>query len=655
VAIPIALSCASVTFVRMCGIAGVFSTRDYRSQMTRVSSAMAHRGPDDSGVAVLGDRRTHPHGVFVHRRLSIIDLTSAGHQPMTACAGRYSITYNGEIYNFPELRDQLEAEGAVFHSNCDTEAILLGWALHGSKFLGRLRGMFAFGLWDRELSKGYLARDAFGIKPLYVAAKPDAFVFASEVRALVESGLVERRLSAAGLASFLNTGSVAEPYTIVEGVMAVRPGTLLEICFNGDSPEAAPEKQFAGIFPTDEEEVDNLSQSAFQLRNALRDSVAHHLLSDVPIATFLSGGLDSSAIVGIASEVSERPLETFTVTFSEQEYSEGELGRKVAERFSTRHHEVPLSGSDLLDALPAAFGAMDQPSLDGLNTFIVSRAVRSFGIKVALSGLGGDELFAGYPSFRRAARLAPLWSLPASVRKLSAVTAFGLRGVRGEKIRMLMGSSAPAEGAYVASRMLFGDSGVHRLLQAHVHAAAPESYMPRLNGHSQPSLLRDVSMRELAGYMRNTLLRDSDVFSMAHSLELRVPFLDPAVVRVAARAADSSKLNGGSSKPLLVKAVGDLLPAELMSRPKRGFTLPFDRWMRTDLHHAVDATFSSDDASRVGLSKSEAQRVWQSFKLNRGGVTWSRPWALYTLIRWATENRFLSVDSAKRNARRRPQ
>jgi asparagine synthase (glutamine-hydrolysing) len=314
---------------------------------------------------------------------------------MLSADGRYTLTYNGEIFNFPELRCELEAEGAVFTSHCDTEAIMLGWARHGSRFLSRLRGMFALSLWDRETEKGFLARDAFGIKPLYVAQRGDTILFASEVRALLSSGLVERVLSRAGLSTFLHTGSVAEPFTIVEGVLAIEPGSVVEVRFVNGTPMLGEREVFAEAFPAAAAEVDSPWQSAFQLRNALRDSVSHHLLSDVPVAMFLSGGLDSSALVGIASEVSKHQLETFTVAFDEAEYSEGELGRAVARRFATRHHEVRMSGNDLLDALPSAFGAMDQPSLDGLNTYMVSRAVRMNGIKVALSGLGGDELFGG--------------------------------------------------------------------------------------------------------------------------------------------------------------------------------------------------------------------------------------------------------------------
>lgn len=623
----------------MCGINGVFRAGDNFAAVRRMTDALAHRGPDDAGLQSLVDARDQPLGAFGHRRLAILDLTSAGHQPMLSEDGRYCITYNGEIYNFPELKHELEKAGVAFRSHCDTEAIIHGWALYGIPFLKKLRGMFAFALWDRDLRRGYLVRDAFGIKPLYVAATPGAVLFASEVRALVASGAVDRVLSAEGIASFLNSGSVAEPFTIVEGVRAIGPGTVVEVVFKGDVPVLGDVEIFAEAFPDEPAIALTMEESATLLRDALRDSVRHHLLSDVPVATFLSGGLDSSAIVGIATEVATSPLETFTVTFSEAEYNEGALALKVAERFHTKHHDVHVSESDLLNAMPAAFAAMDQPSLDGLNTYIVSGAVRGSGIKVALSGLGGDELFAGYPSFRRAARISPLWHLPSFVRGLSAFSARGLGGVRAEKINALMRSESPASGAYRASRMLFGNVQTSELIDGPQEQKG-WSWQASARARSGMSLLKQVSVEELTGYMRNTLLRDSDVFSMAHGLEVRVPFLDPAVVRVAAGAADSSKLRGSASKPLLVKAVEDLLPPELLTCPKRGFTLPFEKWMRNDLGAELEAMFGGQAAEGAGLRRNASMKVWRSFTDNGGSVTWSRPWALYTLMRWAQEHDF---------------
>ena len=622
----------------MCGITGAFSPRDLQREVDAMTEAVAHRGPDDVGAAGICASGGDTCGAFGHRRLAILDLTSAGHQPMSTRDSRITITYNGEIYNFPALRNRLEAEGVEFHTQCDTEMLLLGWRKYGPDFLKELRGMFALGLWDADLKRGYLARDGFGIKPLYVAPRDDSVLFASEVRALVASGLVARTLSAPAVRSFLCTGSVAEPFTIVDGVFAVPPGCIIEVAVDDDGARIDGIRQFDAPFTPDSPEPVPFSQSAFQLRNALRESVRRHLLSDVPVAMFLSGGLDSSAVVGVATEVSSAPLDSFTVTFAEGEFNEGDLSRLAAQHFGTRHHEIPLSWRDLLDALPDAFKAMDQPSLDGLNTYVVSRAVSDAGIKVVLSGLGGDELFGGYPSFRRAMQIAPLWKFPWPIRSAVAAGAFAYRGLRGEKMRMLMKGRSPAAAAYQASRTLFDDRNVDELVAfENRHSSSPISLESNHNGLS---LIQEVSWRELSGYMRNTLLRDSDVFSMAHGLELRVPFLDRAVARVAANAADSAKIRGSGSKPLLVAAVRDLLPEALLSRPKRGFTLPFETWMRADLAGEVQAMFTRENAERAGLAPKSIRDVWTAFQARRHGMTWSRPWALYTLLRWARENNF---------------
>lgn len=629
----------------MCGITGAFSPRDLHREVDAMTRAVAHRGPDDVGLAGICTSREISCGTFGHRRLAILDLTSAGHQPMATPDSRITTTYNGEIYNFPALRKLLESEGIEFHTECDTELILLGWRKYGPDFLKELRGMFALAIWDSEKRRGYLARDGFGIKPLYVAARGDSVLFASEVRALVASGLVERKLSAPALRSFLCTGSVAEPFTIVDGVFAIPPGCIVEVDVDEGGARIGATRKFDEPFTADAVEPVPFSQSAFQLRNALRESVRRHLLSDVPVAMFLSGGLDSSAVVGIATELSKEPLESFTVTFAEGEYNEGDVSRLAAQHFGTNHHEIPLSWRDLLDALPAAFKAMDQPSLDGLNTYVVSRAVSDAGIKVVLSGLGGDELFGGYPSFRRAMQIAPLWKFPWPIRSAVAAGAFAVRGLRGEKMRMLMKGRSPAAAAYQASRTLFDDRNVDDLLAFEkINSASPISIE---SNHSGLSLIQEVSWRELSGYMRNTLLRDSDVFSMAHGLELRVPFLDRAVARVAANAADSAKIGGSGPKPLLVAAVGDLLPEALLSRPKRGFTLPFETWMRADLAAEVQAMFTGANAERVGLRTDSIREVWARFQGRRHGMTWSRPWAIYTLLRWARENDFNPPSAAE--------
>jgi asparagine synthase (glutamine-hydrolysing) len=377
--------------------------------------------------------------------------------------------------------------------------------------------------------------------------------------------------------------------------------------------------------------VRDRATAAELVRGALERSVARHLVSDVPVAVFLSGGIDSSVVASLAARQAGAGIDGFTVTFTERGFDESAVAKLVADRHGIRHHLIPLGGSDLLSALPNAFAAMDQPTLDGINTYVVSRAVRAHGTKVVLSGLGGDELFAGYPSFRRARALARYARVPAPARSLAARVASRVGGVRAAKIALGLRPGSPADAAYLASRTVFGERQVGEL-----GGARP------LLGDNAPrelSLMQQVSWREITGYMRNTLLRDSDVFSMAHALELRVPFVDREVAAAAFAAADSLKLSRGLSKPLLIEATRDLLPEQVWNRPKQGFVLPFADWMRGPLAADVGATLGDRDRLHaLGLSPDAVRAVWAAFVAREPGVTWSRPWALYSLARWATAN-----------------
>jgi asparagine synthase (glutamine-hydrolysing) len=598
-----------------------------------MTEALAHRGRDGCGTELLRGVDGSAGGEFGHRRLAILDLSAAGLQPMTdgdATGHRLLITFNGEIYNFRALRAELEGAGIRFRSGSDTEVLLAGWRTWGPAFLPKLRGMYAFAMWDRERRIGIVARDPFGIKPLYVAATRDALWFASEVRAL--AGVAgPPRISPDAVGAYLAYGSVPEPLTILEGVRAFPPGAWAEISLHDGRVRVSDPRPFARpLEPAGARDAAPAEVGAL-VRDALRDSVAHHLVSDVPVAAFLSGGIDSSAVVALAAESAAGRLDTFTVTFSEAAFDESAVAARVAKRFGTRHHDVPLSAVDLLDALPGAFAAMDQPSMDGLNTFVVSRAVARGGFKVVLSGLGGDELFAGYPSFRRAQMLAPVWGehLRPVVRRLAAAVADHGPG-RLRKATSLLGARSAAHAAYEVSRTLFSREAVRALAGP---AAVPEPPPPPPG----LTLLQEVSWYELTGYMRNTLLRDSDVFSMASHLELRVPFLDREVARAALAVPDRAKL-GARSKPALIAALGDLLPREVWDRPKQGFTLPFQTWMRGALRGEVAAALgSAARLRRVGLTEPAVRDIWRSFAEGRGGVSWGRPWALYTLVRWAEQ------------------
>ena len=623
----------------MCGLAGAIGRAGSAARVRSMLTCLDHRGPDDAGLEEIVGRAGVPRGALGHKRLAILDLSPAGHQPMHSADGRHALVFNGEIYNFRTLRESLAREGVQFRSTGDAEVLLEGWARHGDAFLRRLRGMFAFVIWDRHEERAVLARDPFGIKPLYLAERDGALFFASEARALLAAEAVPRRLSRDGIATYLARGAVREPGSVVEGVRSLPAGTVLEVRVDQSGVASVSTPREYGPSPL--EPATSLerdpARAAALVRAALRDSVAHHLVSDVPVGVFLSGGIDSSLVAALAAESAAEPIETFTISFDEPEFDETGPAGAVARRFGTRHHVIPLSGEEMLASLPFAFAAMDQPSMDGLNTYAVSRAVRRRGLKVVLSGLGGDELFAGYPSFRRARSLAALWSPSAPLRLLLSAAASRAGGIGAEKLAMLLRGRSPAFAAYAASRALFGREGVRALA-----GIPPERDLRR--PPDGLTTLQQVSWLELTGYMRDTLLRDSDVFSMAHGLELRVPFVDLEVARASVSVDDATKLHGGGSKPLLVAAVADLLPREVWDRPKQGFTLPFAVWLRGPLRASVEAELRGDAARAAGLDPAAVARLWGDFL--GGRVSWSRPWAVYTLLRWAREHDLSVAESS---------
>ncbi|HEX8707835.1 MAG TPA: asparagine synthase (glutamine-hydrolyzing), partial [Pyrinomonadaceae bacterium] len=415
----------------MCGIAGIISASGerepesgargagLREALARMVKYLDHRGPDDRGLSVLS-----PKGCEVglgHTRLSILDLSTAGHQPMSDPRTGNQITYNGEVYNFRELRGALGEGPDAWRSQSDTEVILRAYQRDGRECLENLRGMFAFGLWDAGRRKLLLARDRLGIKPLYYYAGRGFFLFASEVKALLESGLVPRRLDRLGLWHYLAYQSVPAPRTLVEGVRALEPGSWMTVDERGEREAGCYWNMLSR--GTAEARDAAPAESRRRVRELLHEAVALNLVSDVPVGAFLSGGLDSSAVVALMREAGAAPR-TFTVGFAESGYDEASQARRTAAHFQTVHTEIRLTQERLLEQLPEALAVMDQPTGDGLNTYVVARAVREQGIKVALSGLGGDEFFAGYPSFTRLKRMMRYgrwWGgTPLALRSLAA-------------------------------------------------------------------------------------------------------------------------------------------------------------------------------------------------------------------------------------------
>lgn len=625
----------------MCGIAGIVGAAGPEGPeraIRRMTDAMAHRGPDAGGA-------WHGEGVALgHRRLSIIDLTSAADQPFVAHDGAHVIIFNGEIYNYRELRRELESgpAPAVFRTASDTEVLLAAYRRWGAGCLHRLHGMFAFAVWDVQRRELFLARDRMGIKPLYLHRSGYGLLFASELRALFASGLVPKALDPDALVDYLRYQTVHGPATIAKGVAMLQAGHWLRI-----TEGKIEEEQWYGPASAAVTYPEGLGADRAHaiVRERMGAAVRRRLVADVPFGAFLSGGIDSSAVVGLMAEASTAPVHTFSVVFNEEEYSEERYARIVAKRFNTEHTAIRLRPGDMLRLLPDALAAMDHPSADGPNTFVVSKYTKEAGITMALSGLGGDEVFAGYPVFRRSLSLWDkrwITAIPHPLRSLAASVMAGLRpSIMADKLGLLLRSpSFGIASTYPLSRLTFSDRELGRLL---AHPAMPPNcvagIMRELLGAGAGGrlpLLGQVSLGELSTYLRNVLLRDADQMSMAHALEVRVPFLDHELVEAVLGMPDAIKYPR-TPKQLLTNALGDLLPGEIVHRPKMGFVLPWEMWMRNELK-----SFCADRLQRLGRSPhfrpGALDEAWRRFLSNDPRLNWSRVWALVVLGDWLERN-----------------
>lgn len=637
----------------MCGICGVVGGSETESTKTFVRSMMGqmhHRGPDNHGIFV-------DHSVALGmRRLSIIDV-DGGDQPVFNEDGSVVVVFNGEIYNFRELRRTLEGRGHTFRTDGDTEVIVHAYEEWGEDCVDHIEGMFAFALAETSKStrKGnprvLLARDRLGIKPLYYALVDNVLFFASEVRSLLASGQIEPKLSQPALRSYLLFGSVVEPMTLVEGVCSLPPGHRLVISAAGHHSSIHPEPYWdfaASAQPAFEPKRPDRSSATAFLRSLLEEAVESHLIADVPVGVFLSSGIDSTALVSLAAQKGAS-LRTVTVVFPEREFSEVEIARRTAQRFGTIHQELELSGNDVLGRLSEAVGALDQPSMDGINSYFVSWAARQAGLKVALSGLGGDELFGGYSTFRSTpdaqsvaalARRMP-WAFRSAVSS-AAGKVFGVLRRKDAHRKMVALWNDPnfLPHPYFYTRLLFTPGQVLGLLNPNgVSSSEPwEDWLSQTaKGTEELDNFNAVSCMESRSYMVNTLLRDTDSMSMAHSLEVRVPFLDHPLVEYVTRLPGSIKCPDGKPKSLLVDAMGDLLPDEVVSQKKRTFTFPWEHWLRGPMKKEMEREFAAiSPALQKCLDVGSMERIWESFL--EGNISWSRVWSLFVLNRWVVQH-----------------
>ena len=606
----------------MCGINGIFayhsaSSAPQETELLATREAMRARGPDGSGAWWSVDRRCG----LGHRRLSIIDLSDRASQPMTSEDGRFVVVFNGEIYNYPQLRTELEMDSAHFRTTSDTEALLHLYARHGVEMVHRLRGMFAFAIWDQERRSFFLARDPYGIKPLYTANDGWTFRFASQVKALLAGGHVSHDPEPAGVVGFHLFGSVPEPFTLYRDVRSLPSGHTQWVDAAGPR-EPQPFSNLAEVLAKGAANPLPAAELREQVRDGVLDSVRAHLLADVEVGLFLSAGVDSGALLGCMRDAGQREIRAITLAFEEflgTSDDEAPLAARVSEHYGAQHIVRHLSEKEFVEDLPQILEAMDQPSIDGVNTWFVSKAAKEAGLKVAISGLGGDELLGGYPSFmdvpRWHRRFGPLAALPGIgffARKLIAAVAPAFSRVTPKALGILEYSGSLA-GTYLLRRGLFLPHELPEVMDAEIAHEGLRRLKPlhRLAASLTPDPISNnarVCVLESAHYMRNQLLRDADWAGMAHSLEIRLPLVDFTLLRTLAPVIPA--LTPGAGKAALAKAPSVPLPDEIVTRAKTGFNVPTGDWMNTAAREGSGSTGQALEAR--GL----VSRRWSRAVLN---------------------------------------
>jgi asparagine synthase (glutamine-hydrolysing) len=619
----------------MCGIAGIVGDTSVQALLPaaqNMAAAMRHRGPDGCGVISSG------RCLLANTRLAIVDLSERGRQPMSNAARTIWITYNGETYNASELRQDLIDKGYSFQSTTDTEVVLHLYEQYGDDCVERMQGMFGFAIWDARSNKLLLARDRLGIKPLYFARQNGRLIFASELTCLLASGLIERRLNPQALRIYLQLGHVPSPWTIIHGVVPLPPGhtaTWQDGAWNIRSYWTLNDCRLlsTGGSAADLDE---------QLADVLFEAMQRHLISDVPIVLFLSGGVDSACLGALARRAGMENVSAMTIGFPEREFDETAFSAQTALALGLPFKSILISPEVVTAGIDASVRAIDQPSVDGLNSYWISKIAAEQGYKVALSGQGGDELFGGYTSWKWFERFEKIgyWTC----RFPSVLSRFFDREkwpYRWRKLSYLFGDNDYALASQMAVKILFLESDIGRLLtpdlaECSAGADAREylkhcaSDVPQRNGREMLGLM------DIQTHLQPRLLRDLDAMSMAHSMEVRPVFLDDRVVELVLGLRRSFQ---GRPKELLLRATKRFMPGSLLSdlnlRTKRTFTFPFASWLARDLKPAVAKTFSPQRLRERGILEPEAVgRIWERFQRSPGAVGWSRIWNLFVLARW---------------------
>ncbi|MBS1659718.1 MAG: asparagine synthase (glutamine-hydrolyzing) [Bacteroidetes bacterium] len=615
----------------MCGIAGLINRKGNTADpalVRRMTDAMAHRGPDADGLLADGE------AAFGHRRLSIIDLSSAANQPFVDASGRYMMVFNGEMYNYQEVKAMLPEY--PFRTTSDTEALLAAYIKWGADCIRHFRGMFAFAVWDREEKQLFMARDRMGVKPLYYYLDDNYLIFSSEVRSILATGLVEKKISQPALVEYFSYQSISHPWSAIEGIRQLEAGTWMRI-----GRKYVESGRYWDVTSACSD-VDTSDATAVKkhIRELLLQSVRRRLVSDVPVGAFLSGGIDSSAVVGLMAEAGGVPPNTFNVYFEEKEYDESPYAEIIAKKFNTRHTSILLRPTVFLEELENALNAMDSPSGDGVNTYVVSKVIRNSGITVALSGIGGDELFSGYPFFEQYLQLRQkgwLWKTPAGLRRMAGAV-LPTKGKTG-RLGQLLGSETPDIGhVYPIFRQLLSPSLLHKLtsLPGVDTTEVQRELMGREAAIDRLPLLSQVSVAEYLGYTQHTLLKDTDQMSMASSLEVREPFFDHDLVEFVLSIPDELK-KPTYPKSLLVESLKPLLPDEIVFRKKQGFVFPWNIWLKNELRSFCDKHIQNM-AKRPFINGKELLAYWQRFLNGDSDTRWGEIWLFVVLEYWLDRN-----------------
>jgi asparagine synthase (glutamine-hydrolysing) len=604
----------------MCGIAGIFDrhskVEERSTSLQSMMLAIAHRGNDDSGMfqndtVALG-----------HQRLSIIDTSMDGHQPMLSVDENVVVVFNGEIYNYIELKEELSSN-YTFKTQSDTEVILAAYERDGLDFVHLLNGMFAIAIWDKVKEKLFLFRDRLGEKPLYYSTTENGLLFASEIRSILASGQVKRKLNHDALNTYRVYQTVWNPDTIIQDVHALQPGHRLQVNADGQV-NIECYWSLNQIHP-----VNDTSPAAAKtmVRQELERSVAWRMRADVDFGAFLSGGVDSSIVVALMAQQSERPIKTFSIAFEEEEFDESEYSNLIALKYKTDHTRLLLSPNDFLKNIEPALKAMDHPSLDGINSYVVSKVTREKGVKMALSGLGGDELFGGYPIFERLCRSA---SWRRFLPQLKSIPGFSFIKNRWNIIQQEKIQTMVSKGKWESAFLYALDRSI-------LPAQSPLPFDNDFWSDSPKThLMRSLSIAEMKSYMQHVLLRDVDQMSMASTLEVRVPLIDHQLVEKVIALPDVLK-RGKFPKQLLIEACQDLIPEGIYNRKKKGFAFPWKTWMRGPLRE-----FCSQHLQRIAghdeIVDLSLMTKWEGFVNGSDAYPWNYFWHWIVLSYWMEEN-----------------